>query len=115
MGKKKQKGKQKKEKQQAAETPSPLHRAGQILLDQARGPVGRQLLATGLMVAATALAREIGRAPASSSTEPGSDAEPQPAQPAPAAPERSEATALAGLALAALDQFIQHKTAPDKG
>jgi hypothetical protein len=126
MGKKKHKKKQKKAKldEQPGTPPgsSSLHRIGQALLDQARSPAGRQLLATGLIVAASALARETGKRD-------GADKPPPPPE-APAAdnaeapsPEPSakptssgksglsEVTAFAGMALNMLDQFI-HRPAP---
>ncbi len=117
MGKKKHKKKQKKAdaaaaEQAATQQPSPLHRVGQALLDQARSPAGRQLIATGLVAAATALAREANRAgkPAADAAVPASEPTPPPATP----PIRPDVTAFAGLALSALDQFIQRKTPNDK-
>lgn len=119
MGKKKHKKKQKKakldEQPGTASAPSSLHRIGQALLDQARSPAGRQLLATGLIVAASALARE--------ATKPPSDgAAPSPELTQPEAPQSeqdggttksgmSEVVAFAGMALSALDQFI-HRPSP---
>ena len=116
MGKKKQKKKQKKAERAAMEQaanaqPSPLHRVGQVLLDQARSPMGRQLIATGLVAAAAALARDMGRETGPKAT----DAEPKDtAPPPPAARPRSDTSALAGLALSALDQLLQRKAPTDK-
>ncbi|WP_230483922.1 hypothetical protein [Sphingomonas sp. Leaf21] len=116
MGKKKHKKKQKKAEQAekaAAAAPSSLHRVGQALLDQARSPMGRQLIASGLVVAAAALARETTR----STPDDTASAEPQdgpPREPAPKAPGASDAAAFAGLALSALDHFIRRKSPDDK-
>lgn len=118
MGKKKQKKKQKKAAQdaQAASTgPSPLHRIGQVLLDQARSPAGRQLLAAGLIVAASALARDAGRASEPSPAPPPGPS-PDPAVEPPKAtdstrPGPSDAAAWAGMALSALNHFI-HRDPP---
>ncbi|WP_322964675.1 hypothetical protein [Sphingomonas fuzhouensis] len=119
MGKKKHKKKQKKAKldEQPGTPPgsSPLHRIGQALLDQARSPAGRQVLATGLIVAASALARETGRrttdapapAPDSTKTEPSET----PGHGGTTRSGMSEVAAFAGMALSALDQFI-HRPAP---
>ncbi|WP_428969514.1 hypothetical protein ACQR50_01350 [Sphingomonas sp. Xoc002] len=122
MGKKKHKKKQKKAKldeQPGTSGPSPLHRIGQALLDQARSPAGRQLLATGLIVAASALARETTKRPSDGAT-----SSPEPTQPeAPEPPQEggttksglSEVVAFAGMALSALDQFIHRPPPHDKG
>jgi len=116
MGKKKHKKKQKKAaraEQAGPATASPLHRVGQVLLEQARSPMGRQLIATGLVVAAAALARDTQRP----SAEEPSGPPPQdslPRDPAPSVPGVSEAAAFAGMALSALDQFIRRKAPEDK-
>ncbi|MDZ7283659.1 hypothetical protein N4G62_16655 [Sphingomonas sanguinis] len=119
MGKKKHKKKQKKakldEQPGTASAPSSLHRIGQALLDQARSPAGRQLLATGLIVAASALARETTKRPSD-----GAAPAPEPTQPEAPQPEQdggttksgmSEVVAFADMALSALDQFI-HRPPP---
>ncbi|HIV76010.1 hypothetical protein [Sphingomonas yabuuchiae] len=122
MGKKKHKKKQKKAKldeQTASPGPSPLHRMGQALLDQARSPAGRQLLATGLIVAASALARETAKRPGDAAASP-----PEPTEPATSQPSQeggttksgmSEVVAFAGMALSALDQFIHRPSSDNKG
>lgn len=124
MGKKKHKKKQKKAAQdeQAASSgqpsgPSPLHRIGQVLLDQARSPAGRQLLATGLIVAASAIARETGRR---TTEEPAPAPDPQPGEaadgPKSGGTTRSampEMAAFAGMALSALDHFLHRPTSSD--
>ncbi|MDY0959452.1 hypothetical protein SOM26_12225 [Sphingomonas sp. CFBP8993] len=130
MGKKKHKKKQKKAKLEeqpgTPPGPSPLHRIGQALLDQVRSPAGRQLLATGLIVAASALARETGKRDAADTPPPPPPPPPEtPAadaaeaiDPAPSTkpassgkPGLSEVTAFAGMALNVLDQFI-HRPSP---
>ena len=131
MGKKKHKKKQKKaaEAEDAGPaTASSLQRIGQALLDQARSPLGRQVIAAGLVVAASALARDSagpgpdkrndrrdGDVPAP--VEPG----PSPSGSTPSAATASDrrrdlpdAAALAGLALSALDRFIHRKAPADK-
>ncbi|WP_454278853.1 hypothetical protein [Sphingomonas sp. Marseille-Q8236] len=120
MGKKKHKKKQKKAaqaEQAASAAPSPLHRMGQALLDQARSPMGRQLIASGLVVAAAALARETTRSTPDDAARAETEGETKdglPRDPARSPPAASEAAALAGLALSALDQFIRRKTPEDK-
>lgn len=114
MGKKKHKKKQKKakldEQPGTASAPSSLHRIGQALLDQARSPAGRQLLTTGLIVAASAIARETGRRSAEEAAP-----APDPAKTEASEPPHeggttksgvSEVVAFAGMALSALDQFL---------
>ncbi len=127
MGKKKHKKKQKQAAQDEQASPppgpSPLHRIGQALLDQARSPAGRQLLATGLIVAASALARETGRRTAEEPAPgpgPAPTPDPQPSEttqgPQSGGTTRSampEMAAFAGMALSALDQFL-HRPSPDK-
>ncbi len=133
MGKKKHKKKQKKapqDKQAASSSSSSLHRIGQALLDQARSPAGRQLLATGLIVAASAIARETGRRttdePATAPThDPQKDetaAGPKPGEaaegPQSGGTTRSgmpEIAAFAGMALSALDQFLHRPSSGNKG
>ena len=113
MGKKKQKKKQKKatqEEQAAPQATSSLHRVGQLLLDQARSPMGRQLIASGLVVAAAALAREMTRSTPEEAPRP----DPQDGLPRDPAPSTPDIGAFAGLALSALDQFIRRKTPEDK-
>lgn len=117
MGKKKHKKKQKKAEQAdhaaaAAAAPSAVHRVGQALLDQARSPMGRQLIASGLVVAAAALAREATHA-TSGDTKPGPQDD-LPRDPEAKTPGMSEVTALAGMAFSALDQFLRRKPADDK-
>lgn len=126
MGKKKQKKKQKKAEraafeqaaaaQAAAEQPSPLHRVGQVLLDQARSPIGRQLIATGVVAVAAALTREATHGPNNPTATPDAHAKDSAAPPPspPSAPTRSDMSAIAGLALSALDQLIHRKTPTDK-
>lgn len=128
MGKKKQKKKQKKAEraafEQAAaaraggEQPSPLHRVGQVLLDQARSPIGRQLIATGVVAMAAALTRDTTRGATDPTPAPNaSDAAvppPPPSAPTPTASTRPDVTAIAGLALSALEQFVQRKAPTDK-
>ncbi len=133
MGKKKQKKKQKKAEraafEQAAaaraagEQPSPLHRVGQVLLDQARSPIGRQLIATGVVAMAAALTRDTTRGatdptPAPNASDAAVPPPPPsiPTQPAPTPPAstRPDVTAIAGLALSALEQFVQRKVPTDK-
>ncbi|WP_343526564.1 hypothetical protein [Sphingomonas sp.] len=134
MGKKKHKKKQKKAAKADNAGPamaSPLHRIGQTLLDQARSPLGRQVIAAGLVVAASALARDAAR-PASGESEPhqpGNEEDsvaPVESQPtSPGATSSAAATSgasrdlpdvagLAGLALSALDHFIHRKAPTDK-
>lgn len=128
MGKKKQKKKQKKAEQAAfeqaaaaraaGEQPSPLHRVGQVLLDQARSPIGRQLIATGVVAMAAALTRDTTRGATDPTPAPNaSDAAmppPPPSAPTPPASTRPDVTAIAGLALSALEQFVQRKAPTDK-
>ncbi len=128
MGKKKQKNKQKKAEQAAfeqaaaaraaGEQPSPLHRVGQVLLDQARSPIGRQLIATGVVAMAAALTRDTTRGATDPTPAPNaSDAAvppPPPPAPTPPASTRPDVTAIAGLALSALEQFVQRKAPTDK-
>ena len=125
MGKKKQKKKQKKAEraafEQAAaaraagEQPSPLHRVGQVLLDQARSPIGRQLIATGVVAMAAALTRDTTRGATDPTPAPNaSDAAVPPPAPTPPASTRPDVTAIAGLALSALEQFVQRKAPTDK-
>ncbi|CAM3097830.1 MULTISPECIES: hypothetical protein [Sphingomonas] len=121
MGKKKHKKKQKKarldEQPGTSQGSSPLHRFGQALLDQARSPAGRQLLATGLVVAASALARETGRRAAEEPTPAPDSAKTE----APESPKTegttrsgvSDVAAFAGMALSALDQFINRPAPSD--
>ncbi|APX65091.1 hypothetical protein V3I01_00645 [Sphingomonas sp. gentR] len=123
MGKKKHKKKQKKakldEQPGTSSGPSSLHRIGQTLLDQARSPAGRQLLATGLIVAASALARETTKRPndgAASSPEPTQPETPEPPQEGGTTKSgMSEVVAFAGMALSALDQFIHRSPSDTKG
>ncbi|MFN3774223.1 hypothetical protein [Sphingomonas parapaucimobilis] len=132
MGKKKHKKKQKKarldEQPGTSFGSSSLHRIGQALLDQARSPAGRQLLATGLIVAASALARETTRRPndgAAPSPEPVSPETPPPQQEGGTAKSQqeggttksgiSEVVTFAGMALSALDQFIHRPPSDNKG
>lgn len=123
MGKKKHKKKQKKakldEQPGTSSGPSSLHRIGQALLDQARSPAGRQLLATGLIVAASALARETTKRPsdgAASSPEPTQPETPEPPQEGGTTKSgMSEVVAFAGMALSALDQFIHRAPSDTKG
>lgn len=123
MGKKKHKKKQKKarldEQPGTSSGSSSLHRIGQALLDQARSPAGRQLLATGLIVAASALARETTRRPndgAAPSPEPASPETPPPQQEGGTAKSGiSEVVTFAGMALSALDQFIHRPPSDNKG
>ncbi len=133
MGKKKHKKKQKKAAQDepaASSGSSSLHRIGQALLDQARSPAGRQLLATGLIVAASAIARETGRrttdepatAPTHDPQKDESAAGPQPGEaaqgPQSGGTTRSgmpEIAAFAGMALSALDQFLHRPSSGIKG
>lgn len=126
MGKKKQKKKHKKAERAAfaqaaaaraaAEQPSPLHRVGQVLLDQARSPIGRQLIATGVVAVAAALTREATHGPSNPTATPDAQAKDSavPPPPPPSAPTRPDMSAIAGLALSALDQLIHRKTPPDK-
>ncbi|WP_347092770.1 hypothetical protein [Sphingomonas parapaucimobilis] len=123
MGKKKHKKKQKKarldEQPGTSSGSSSLHRIGQALLDQARSPAGRQLLATGLIVAASALARETTRRPndgAAPSPEPASPETPPPQQEGGTTKSGiSEVVTFAGMALSALDQFIHRPPSDNKG
>ncbi|MFV0923461.1 hypothetical protein ACR720_13920 [Sphingomonas parapaucimobilis] len=123
MGKKKHKKKQKKarldEQPGTSSGSSSLHRIGQALLDQARSPAGRQLLATGLIVAASALARETTRRPsdgAAPSPEPASAETPPPQQEGGITKSGiSEVVTFAGMALSALDQFIHRPPSDNKG
>ncbi len=125
MGKKKHKKKQKKakldEQPGTASAPSSIHRIGQALLDQARSPAGRQLLATGLIVAASALARETGRRSTEEEAAPSPDPQPVEAAQGPQSggTTRSgipEISALAGMAFSALDQFLHRSpSSSDKG
>lgn len=128
IGKKKQKKQQKKAERAAfeqaaaaraaAEQPSPLHRVGQVLLDQARSPIGRQLIATGVVAVAAALTREATHGPSNPTATPNAQAKdsaaPPPPPPPPSAPTRPDMSAIAGLALSALDQLIHRKTPTDK-
>lgn len=122
MGKKKHKKKQKKaaqDEQAASSGPSPLHRIGQLLIDQARSPAGRQLMATGLIVAASALARETARAPSDEAPRPASE---PPAMDTGEAPKQAPSTgtgfpdtaALVGTALTMLDQFLHRQPPSDR-
>jgi hypothetical protein len=123
MGKKKHKKKQKKakldEQPGTSSGPSSLHRIGQALLDQARSPAGRQLLATGLIVAASALARETTKRPtegAAPSPEPTRTEAPDPPHEGGTTKSgMSEVVAFAGMALSALDQFIHRPSSDNKG
>ena len=121
MGKKKHKKNQKKarldEQPGAASAPSSLHRIGQALLDQARSPAGRQLLATGLIVAASAIARETGRRSAEEAA-PAPDAARAAETPQEGGTTKSgvsDVVAFAGMALSALDQFIHRPSSDTKG
>jgi hypothetical protein len=129
MGKKKHKKKQKKakldEQPGTASAPSSLHRIGQALLDQARSPAGRQLLATGLIAAASAIARETGRRSAEEAAPAPDPAKADPAKTEASEPPHeggttksgvSEVVAFAGMALSALDQFLHRSpSSSDKG